>query len=301
MLVVDDDADIRALLTIGLRRAGYDVLSAADGDEGLRLARELLPDLALLDVSMPGRNGYEVCHELQTHGRSAPPVIFLSAQRETDDRVAGLDSGAVDYVGKPFEFDELSARVRAALRTKGVRDALATAAVRDPVTGLLNRLGLDERAAEAVAAASRYGRALSCVMLDVDHFKGINDVHGHAAGDAVLREVAARLGGCARKSDPVGRYGGEEFVVLLPETDIDGAGVVAEKLIGVLRDSAVSIGPNVAVRVTASAGVAALAQEMTSYESLYAEADRALLEAKRLGRDRVGFARSDPPHGALAG
>ena len=193
ILVADDDPDILFLVSRLLERAGYDVVRARDGREALQLARETLPDLLILDVSMPGADGYAVCRAIQADGPNAPPVIFLTANALTAARVDGLDAGAVDYIVKPFEPDELTARVRAALRTKTVRDVLATEASTDPLTGLLNRNHLGTRLAELVAAARRYGRPLACLMFDIDHFKAVNDTYGHLAGDGVLREVAARL------------------------------------------------------------------------------------------------------------
>ena len=290
VLVVDDDRDIRALLAARLRRAGYDVFTASDGDEALRVAGEFDPDVVFLDVNMPGRDGFDVCRELVA-GRPTPPaVIFLTAQGNTDKRVTGLEAGAVDYIVKPFDFAELTARMRAALRMKLARDQLAAAVVRDGLTGLLNRRGVDERAAELVAVARRYARPLSGVLVDVDHFKRVNDAHGHAAGDVVLREVAARLRGSARAADVLGRYGGEEFVVLLPETPLAGGVAVAEKLATLLRAAPIAVGPALAVPVTASFGVTALVPEMTGPEQLYAAADAALYRAKHLGGDRIEVA-----------
>ena len=218
VLVADDDGVTRAVVSAWLARSGYAIVAARDGEEALRLTGERSPDLLLVDVTMPGLDGYDVCRAIQTGAEAPPPLIFLTAHGDTAARVTGLDAGAVDYIVKPFDQDELVARVRAALRTKSVRDGLARQAAHDPLTGLLNRRELDARAVGAVALAKRHGRALSCLMLDIDHFKGINDEHGHAAGDVVLHETARRLTAACRVSDIVARYGGEEFVLLLPET-----------------------------------------------------------------------------------
>src|SRR6266545_6010867 len=193
ILVADDDQDIRELIQRVLEMAGYDVTAVDSGTAVLETVPQVRPDLVVLDVSMPGADGYEVCRQLQSTGGAAPPVIFLTAHSRTSDRVTGLDLGAVDYVVKPFEPDELTARVRAALRQKVARDVLAAEAATDGLTGLLNRRELDARAAELIALSRRHSRPLSCLMIDVDYFKRINDTHGHAAGDEVLRQVAERI------------------------------------------------------------------------------------------------------------
>jgi two-component system, cell cycle response regulator len=286
VLVADDDRVTRAMVSSWLTGAGYDVIAAADGDQALELARERGPDLLLVDVTMPGRDGYEVCRAIQAESRTPPPVIFLTAHSQTNARVAGLDAGAVDYIVKPFANEELVARVRAALRTKAVHDGLAETAARDGLTGVFNRRELDVRAEQAAALAARHGRPLACLLLDVDHFKNINDTYGHAAGDTVLREAARRICTASRISDIVGRYGGEEFVVLLPETDGEGAVAAADKLRADLASTAVVVGET-SITVRASVGAAVWGATMSTVADLYAAADRALYRAKELGRDRT--------------
>jgi diguanylate cyclase (GGDEF)-like protein len=292
ILIADDDPDILMLLGLLLERDGYRVVRASDGVEALKLARETLPDLCVLDVSMPGADGYDVCRELQSLGPVAPPVIFLTANAHTSARVNGLDAGAVDYVVKPFDRDELKARVRAALRQKTARDVLAVEAATDTLTGLLNRSQLESTADELVALAERSERPLSCLMIDLDHFKHVNDTHGHAAGDAVLVETARRFAGTVRKVDVLVRYGGEEFLVLLPDTPVVGAITIAARL----RES-LEVGPvvfsgdegTVAIPVRASVGIGTWSPGMSAGD-LIAQADRALYRAKALGRDRVELA-----------
>jgi diguanylate cyclase (GGDEF)-like protein len=286
VLVADDDGVTRAIVSSWLKRAGYRVIAAADGEHALELAREHEPDLLLVDVTMPGRDGYDVCRAIQAESATPPPVIFLTAHTQTDARVAGLDAGAVDYVVKPFANEELVARVRAALRTKAVHDGLADRAARDGLTGLFNRRELDARAEQAVALAQRHRRPLSCLLLDIDHFKQVNDTYGHAAGDAVLREVAQRIHDGSRISDIVGRYGGEEFVVILPETEGDAAVAAADKLRALLAEVPVVPG-DISIPVRASIGAAAWHAGMRSPSDLYAAADEALYSAKELGRDRT--------------
>jgi diguanylate cyclase (GGDEF)-like protein len=293
VLIADDDPDILALLALLLERDGYRVVRATDGLEALRLAREAMPDLCMLDVSMPGADGYTVCRELLAQKQGAPLVILLTAHAHTPARVDGLDAGAVDYIVKPFDRQELLARVRAALRTKTVRDELAAEAITDPLTGLPNRTHLAVAAEEHVAMAERTGRPLCCLMIDLDHFKSVNDTYGHAAGDAVLCETARRFARTVRRSDVLARYGGEEFVVLLPETDTIGAVTIAARLRESLEaESVVHVGEGGAqaeIVVRASIGVAAW-REGLSPAGLVAEADKALYRAKALGRDRVELA-----------
>jgi two-component system cell cycle response regulator len=292
ILVADDDGVTRAIVRSWLIGAGYAVIAAPDGEHALELAREHSPDLLLVDVTMPGLDGYDVCRAIRAESATPPPVIFLTAHSQTHARVAGLDAGAVDYIVKPFANEELVARVRAALRTKAVHDGLAETAARDGLTGLFNRRELDVRAGQAVALASRHGRPLSCLLLDVDHFKQVNDTYGHAAGDTVLREAARRICDASRISDVVGRYGGEEFVVLLPETDGDEAVLAAGRLRSRLAATPVAAG-DISIPVRASIGVAAWNAEMRTPVDLFAAADRALYRAKELGRDRTEL--YDPP------
>jgi diguanylate cyclase (GGDEF)-like protein len=313
ILVADDDPDIRNLIRRVLAPVGYDVIATPSGAEALRLTRSECPDLLILDVGLPDRDGYQVCRETQSVGLTAPPVIFLTAHSDPEHRVQGLDAGAVDYVAKPFDVAELRARVRAALRGKAQRDALALAAETDALTELFNRRQLERRGTEMVALAARYQRPLASQMVDVEHFKRVNDNHGHDAGDAVLCEVARRLRAVSRSSDVVARYGGEEFTLLLPETETASAVAVAEKLREEMGDrrillpragTAGRVAGNVAgdaqadgVSVRVSVGVAAW-QEGMDLAALIAAADAALYQAKEGGRDRVAVAPpSYPPQG----
>jgi diguanylate cyclase (GGDEF)-like protein len=290
VLVAEDDPDIRGLIAHRLRGAGCDVVTAHDGISALALARSAEPDLLLLDVTMPGLDGFAVCREVQNQGPLAPVVIFLTAHGNTFSRVTGLEAGAVDYVVKPFEGAELLARVRAALRTKALQDQLAAEAATDPLTGLLNRRQLDLRLAETVALAHRHGRPVSALLIDLDHFKRVNDCYGHLAGDQVLRDVSARVRGTCRISDLIARYGGEEFVVVLPETDSAGAVAAAEKIRWAISARPIVFETGGRLRVSASIGAAQLQPESGTPEQLIAAADSALYDAKERGRDQVATA-----------
>ena len=294
VLIADDDPDILGLLGFLLEQEGYEVLRAVDGVQALQLADEHEPALCVLDVSMPGVDGYAVCRELQARGQSPPTVIFLTAHAHTTARVSGLDAGAVDYVVKPFNGEELMARIRAALRTKTTRDALVVEATTDPVTGLHNRSHLDGVADHLVALAERSERPISCLMIDLDHFKSVNDTYGHDAGDAVLKETAARFSRAVRRSDVLVRYGGEEFVVLLPDTDSAGAMTMAARLRMRLEAAPIVFTQPehepVEIVVRASVGVASWQPGVEDAAGLISLADRAMYRAKALGRGRVELA-----------
>jgi diguanylate cyclase (GGDEF)-like protein len=289
VLIADDDGVTRAMVSSWLAKSGYEVVAAKDGSEALELAAEHLPDLLLVDVTMPGLDGYDVCRAVQATGAVAPPVIFLTAHSQTTARVAGLDAGAVDYIVKPFDHAELIARVRAALRTKATRDQLAEQATRDPLTGLFNRRQLETLAGEAIAVARRYRRPLSCLMIDLDRFKQVNDRLGHAAGDEVLCEAAKRFSQVSRGADVLGRYGGEEFLAVLPQVDLAAAGAAAERLRQALEGCAVSLESGVRVAITGSFGVSSQCELSThpTADLLVSLADRRLYEAKAAGRNCV--------------
>src|SRR5215210_3996728 len=224
ILVADDEPINRTLIQRRLERAGYHVLTAENGREAVEAALKGSPDLIILDVMMPLMDGLEACRRLkEDEATRDTPVIFLSARDETDVKVSGLSLGANDYISKPFKAEELLARVYVALRLKRERDALRKRAeeavaradvaqeraMTDALTGLLNRYGLQHILTRALSETRRYNRPLSCLMIDQDYFKSINDLHGHPAGDVALQQVAVVLTENVRGSDVVFRYGGE--------------------------------------------------------------------------------------------
>ena len=296
ILVADDEPINRTLIQRRLERAGYRVLVAENGREAVEAALGQLPDLIILDVMMPLMDGLEACRLIKDDEATRDvPVIFLSARDETDVKVRGLTLGANDYISKPFKAEELLARVEVAMRLKRERDDLRSTALvaqeramTDALTGMLNRYGLQRVLTHEHAEARRYTRSLSCLMVDLDNFKTINDSFGHIAGDTALKQVAAILTQVVRRSDMVSRYGGDEFLVLLPETDLDGADALGEKI----RASAASQifgdgSPH--FQLTLSIGAATLADD-ESGNDMIARADMALYAAKEQGRDRVGKA-----------
>ena len=218
VLAIDDSPDIHRLLEVRLRPEGLVLHHALSADEGLAKAIALKPDLILLDVHLPLLSGFEVCHRLKSDPVTAGiPVIFLTGASAVQTKVQGFDLGAVDYVVKPFEPAELRARVRAALRTKRFQDLLAARSHVDGLTGVWNRTYFDQRFGDEIAAAKRYGRVVSLIMLDLDHFKGHNDSFGHPFGDQVLQAVGDILHAVLRSTDAPCRFGGEEFAL-----DLDG-------------------------------------------------------------------------------
>jgi len=295
-LIIDDSPDALVVAKARLVKENLDVICAGGGKEGLKLANQERPDLILLDLDMPDMSGFEVCRQLKADAELCMiPVIFLTGSGSLADKVKGLDLGAVDYVTKPFDGIELQARVRAALRTKHLQDLLTKYAQIDPLTELWNRRALEERLRQEWARIQRHGGSFAVIMADVDHFKLVNDTHGHPAGDQVLREVAAILAGECRESDLPARYGGEEFAVLLPTIHAPEAVVMADRCRRKIEE-ACTRACGAEIRVTASFGVAD-SEGCASGEEVIQDADKALYQAKHAGRNRVDIVVREPAPG----
>lgn len=295
VLVAEDDATTRDYLSTLLRAHGMQVIIAEDGHHALAKARDAQPDLALLDIIMPGIDGLDCCRLIKGITQDGfLPVVLLTARSDTDSRVSGLRIGADDYVCKPFDERELLARINNLLRLKRLHDQinnakerLAALAVQDDLTGLYNYRYLQTRLTEEFKRAERYREPLSCVMIDVDHFKRINDRFGHDAGDRTLRDTAQRLLKSVREIDVVARYGGEEFLLVLPSTNFSGALSVAERVWRSIGGEPFEL-PNARERITASVGVAVYpSRDIKTKDQLLKAADRALYQAKHEGRDRI--------------
>jgi diguanylate cyclase (GGDEF)-like protein len=286
VLIVDDSDAAVALAKARLAGEGHQILCARGGLPGLETARRERPDLVLLDIDMPDLSGYDVCRALKSDPQLCIiPVIFLSGANDAEDKVRGLDMGAVDFVTKPFDAFELRARVRAALRTKHLQDLLIEHAHVDPLTGLPNRRALMDRLQQEWARIRRHGGVVSLIMADIDHFKTVNDMYGHSIGDTVLQAVAAAIAAQCRATDMPARYGGEEFAVVAAESAAPNAALLAERCRQAVQSAAVQVN-NTLVRVTASLGVV----DSTAVESvaaLVAAADRHLYAAKNAGRNVV--------------
>jgi len=288
LLVDDEEVNLYALRII-LESRGYRCLTASNGADALRVASDCLPDAILLDIQMPVMDGYGVCQRLKDDPRTRPiPVVFLTARfRDQEEVIRGLDIGANDYVTKPFNPEELLARVAVMVRVRTAESQMRQASYTDDLTGLYNRRFLQQRLEEELHRASRYSLRLSCIMLDIDHFKAINDTHGHVAGDLIIKEVATILKNHVRKSDLAVRYGGEEFLLILFENDKNGALRVAERVRADV-ESHVFTWKEQPLRVTISSGVAVFPDDgITMPDELIARADSALYSAKASGRNMV--------------
>ncbi|MBB3232809.1 diguanylate cyclase [Halomonas stenophila] len=291
VLVVDDSQDIHALVGARLKSERVNLLHAYDAEEGLNIARENLPDLILLDLDMPGTDGLTLCRLLKNQDELVHiPVIFLTATLDVDTKVKAFELGAVDYVTKPFDAIELKARVRAALKTKGYHDLLTTKARIDALSGLWNRGYLSEQLSAELSLWHRHGQPVSLLMMDIDHFKAINDTHGHPFGDLVIQRIGRVINRLSRESDVACRYGGEEFAMILRDTPAPGATVIAKRLrreIAALEFTAgrETVSPTMSIGVAGSDQFDEVAE--LSGQQLVEAADQALYRAKDTGRNRV--------------
>jgi diguanylate cyclase (GGDEF)-like protein len=293
VLIADDSLLSRRLLEQTLRAWGYEVLVASDGTEAWKiLASDEAPALAVLDWMMPGHTGPELCALVRQ--RAAEPytyILLLTSRNEKDDIVEGMDSGADDYITKPFDKHELKVRLRAGTRIVDLqaqlvaaREALRIQATRDHLTQLWNRSSILEFLHRELARSEREKTPIGVVVADIDHFKAINDTHGHFAGDKALQETANRMQGSIRAYDAIGRYGGEEFLVILPGAAEDAVRAQAERMRLAIRNTPIFTS-EASLNVTCSFGCAVgIGGEVTA-EALIRAADEALYSAKRAGRD----------------
>jgi diguanylate cyclase (GGDEF)-like protein len=295
VLIVDDHEDNVEVIRARLEASGYQVESAADGEEALDRVRESPPDLILLDVMMPRIDGMEVARRIKAD-ETLPfiPIIMQTALDTVEHKVEGLGAGADDYVTKPINFAELEARVKSMLRIKALQDELTRAndelsrmAVTDALTGLHNRRNVEALLHDMFEHSVRLHEPLAIVMCDIDKFKSVNDNYGHQAGDAVLQQFARLLKEEAREIDRVGRYGGEEFLLILPGTVLDAAVTFAERLREKVESHTFSY-PGGTLRRTMSCGVGGSPHpRVKDQEGLLRAADDALYVAKETGRNRV--------------
>jgi two-component system cell cycle response regulator len=302
ILIVDDHEDNIELLRARLEARGYRIDTAMDGEQALARVAERTPDLILLDVMMPRLDGFEVVRRLKAD-RTLPfiPIILQTALDSTEHKVEGLDAGADDYITKPINFAELEARVKSMLRIKGLQDALEERerelsevnsrllkmAQTDSLTELDNRRYLEQRLDEMFEHSRRLKEPVAVVLCDLDRFKSVNDTYGHQVGDVVLKELARILKREAREIDRVGRYGGEEFMLLLPGTVLDAAVTFAERVRKAVEAHTFSFDGGTLQR-TMSCGVAAWPHpRIADCDALVKAADDALYVAKETGRNRV--------------
>jgi two-component system cell cycle response regulator len=288
VLVVDDEPDKRLLLAFALENEGYEVHTAVDGEAGLAAVELHQPDLIVTDVMMPRMDGYEMIRRVRANPQTKfIPVIIQSAARiEGRDVRLGSELGALGYLTDPTDLDLLRARARTLLELKQYLDSCQEAAFTDHLTGLANRRRFERQLEREVARTERYGRPFCLLLMDIDNFKDVNDTHGHDAGDEALRRVANVIQSGTRGIDTGARIGGDEFAVILPETDLVHGLEVAERL----RAAIAALDFNPAGHITASLGAAELPTCARTGEELRTAADAALYEAKRGGRDRAACA-----------
>ncbi len=292
ILIADDSLVIRAVVRSDLEEEGYLVIEAEDGATALAQCRALRPDVVLLDIEMPGLDGYQVLRELKAAADLKDiPVVFLTSRSSTVDIVAGIRGGAHDYLKKPFEPAELLARVGSAVHVKQLQDQLWERNAEldrmsrtDSLTGLYNRWHLDDALIRETKSAQRHHDPLSVILFDIDHFKLVNDNYGHPAGDLVLVEFARRLLEGLRAGDIAGRWGGEEFLLILPRTDLMGAAQVAERIRTLTAATPITAAAE-SIIVTVSGGCAAGPADHPG--DLVRAADNRLYQAKAAGRNQI--------------
>jgi two-component system, cell cycle response regulator len=302
ILVVDDHPDNVEIINARLSSRGFNIETASNGQEALEMVQANPPQLILLDVMMPLMDGYEVSRRIKNDD-ALPyiPIILVTARDSTADKVEGLDAGADDYLTKPINFPELEARVRSMLRIKRLQDELdeknreleevnrrlRKLSITDGLTELFNHRHVHELLHEEFERTRRNGDPMSVAMLDLDRFKAVNDTYGHPTGDVILYETARILKETAREIDMVGRYGGEEFIAILPDTDEDAAAQFAERVRQAVEGFVFRDGET-EVRMTMSSGVASFpGSGAEDPDGLIKRADQALYQAKEGGRNQV--------------
>jgi diguanylate cyclase (GGDEF)-like protein len=288
VLVVDDDPDKRNLLTVALEMAGYQVRTANDGEAGLSSIESYQPDLIITDVMMPKMDGYELARRVRGNPqtRFIPIIIQTAARNDAQDLRRGAEVGALGYITDPTDLDLLLARTRTLLDFKNYLDTVEEAAHTDHLTGLANRRRFERQLEREIARSLRFDRPFCLLLLDIDRFKEVNDSHGHDAGDEAIRQLAKVLQAGTRGIDTAARIGGEEFAVILTETEFKGGLEVAERLRLAIKNAEIPLVGN----ITASFGIAEFPLSAQTARELMGTADAALYEAKRKGRNRIARA-----------
>jgi diguanylate cyclase (GGDEF)-like protein len=294
VLMVDDTPANLDVLGHIMKTEGLDLSVALSGEIALKIISKDKPDLILLDVMMPGINGFEVCDKLKGDDSTKDiPIIFITAKVETDDVIKGFDVGGVDYIIKPFNEKEVLARVgtqlslrKMAKEKEALIKELDSLSRIDSLTKLSNRRDIFEKLEYEQAKFERYGKDFSIILGDIDYFKKINDQFGNDAGDYVLKEVSAIFKSSVRKVDNVSRWGGEEFLAVLAETNLSGSARVADKIRIAIEEHKYKFDKNL-IPVTMSFGVACHAGKDGKIDGLIREADKLLYKAKEKGRNQV--------------
>jgi diguanylate cyclase (GGDEF)-like protein len=304
VLLVEDNRAEANLTQKSLEKAGYEVIWVMEGTQAIKAAKTERVDCILLDLILPDINGTEVCRWLKKNEDTVGiPIIMLTVKKTTQDKVTGLQAGADDYLPKPYSEIELNARIYACLRNKNLQDELRkrntellnmlerveVMAATDSLTELFNRRHFESIVEQEYTRTSRYGSPLTCLMIDIDYFKKVNDEHGHRAGDHVLREMAGIIKDNIREVDTAARWGGEEFVILLPQTNIQSAMRPARRILE--QSGRHAFADSSKVHITVSIGIAhAPDPHITTGEQLIDASDLAMYAAKETGRNRIEVA-----------
>ena len=299
ILLAEDDIISRRLFEKILAREGFAVTSVANGREALELSRREFFPIILTDWQMPEMEGPELCRAIREENPDRYVfIIMLTSKGSKDDIISGLGAGADDYLTKPAHPAELVARLKTGIRIlelerslKAAVDEIHLMSITDSLTGVYNRGYINEHLPQEVRRAHRYGRELSLLMCDIDHFKNVNDTYGHLAGDVVLKSFGQCLVSNIRQQvDWAGRYGGEEFLIVLPETDLDGAMVLAERIRKAVETTPIRTSGE-EIRITASFGVSGFSpgacKAVVSPETLLQDVDNRLYRAKKEGRNCI--------------
>ena len=288
ILVVDDNSNNVRLLKDILEDEYYTVYTTDSGFSVLDMAQNLRPDAILLDIMMPGMDGFEVCKLLKSDDEVMDiPIIMVTAKTEGNDLKNAFEMGAVDYIKKPFDEIEVIARINSVLRTKHNQDKLKEKANNDGLTGIYNHALLIHLFEKEIKKQERNGDDVSFIMLDIDHFKKINDTYGHTVGDVVLRELASLLTKSIRDTDFVGRYGGEEFSIVLTEANEDNTYELCERIRNIIQNHKF-LADDITIHVTVSIGFyCKKANDPISSHDMIKRSDEALYRAKQNGRNRV--------------
>jgi len=294
ILVVDDSKINLKVVGAILNKVGYKTTFAIGGQDAIERLKSVKPDLILLDLMMPDMDGIEVCNAIKNQLENQDiPVIFLTANIHKENLLDAFKNGAVDYIVKPFHRPEFLARIRIHLELKHTRDELKKAlieqeklATTDPLTNIANRRYFFTQAEAELKRSRRYHYSFSVLMMDIDHFRDINNTYGHAIGDEAIKIVATKIIKNIRDIDICARIGGEEFVALLPQTNMSEAMVVAERIRQIISQTVITAEEQ-KVTMTMSIGVATYAFEDETIDAVLKRADKALYQAKNAGRNQV--------------
>lgn len=296
VLIVDDNQTNSLFCEKLLGKNGYETSACASGEEALDFISKNSPDLILLDIVMPGIDGFQFCEQLKKTSRlKDTPVIFLSAMNDETSIINGFKCGGVDFITRPFNAQELIARTKTHIELKKAKEKLMRMAVTDELTGLFNRRYFMNRLHQEFERVKRYESIFTLIMLDIDYFKKINDSHGHLAGDFMLRNTADIMKKSLRLTDTVGRIGGEEFAILLPETEIEYGVEIAERLRKKIDQTNLEF-EGISLKLTISAGISDSDTSDVSVDSILQRADLALYRAKEEGRNRACFIKTGSPN-----